>query len=678
MVVFLAAGFIVVLAQVFLLYNKTLTIGFLLDDFVHLDYPFAALHGDLTGYLRTLTGNWSGQADGLTSFRPGISTSFVLDFLAHGLNPVGYHVTNLLVYSICVFFCGVIAYQLVDSKDLYDRIASAVYASALFLVYPLHVESVAWVIGRVDLFCTAFYLAALSLYFRFRKIGQTKYLVLSLLCFVLSLVSKEMAVTLPVVIACAEIFLPTSLGWQNLETRKRFVFPSLFVAALLAFAGLRTLLLGTLVGGYGASSLSGFRHSLHNFLDAPTLKKIVCGINEEVTSLPLLSTLANLGWSAAIVSMLLRLFQPLSRLSVFAFLTIWLVVSVVPTFQIWHINPNLVGSRLFFLGSASLCILMAVSLMPMLKVAGRLRDRSDAFKAGCTFFYLTGLTSLTVLQITWVAGLHYNLEPWIDAGKQMNVLQSRLIDLAKDPAVKSIVLLNLPQDFSGAGMVGNTEILHRMLKPPVADADYTGKIVLFAAPAAESPVAVDRELLKRAYDEKKAARWLLWSKDEKRWVEWNKPAGLKAFASNKFAVLKKQILTDCVSVENPKSAELIWMKKTDPIDPFSVDGAVIRFDGSTLNPDFAKQVQLVWRSANQPKSWIDYSEGPQGQWMLDTDEQGKSINNGNKLGFRPRNYRSWLLNGPIVEIGVKIPAGKYSFEPLEMKSVDASAFSTNR
>jgi hypothetical protein len=64
--------------------------------------------------------------------------------------------------------------------------------------------------------------------------------------------------------------------------------------------------------------------------------------------------------------------------------------------------------------------------------------------------------------------------------------------------------------------------------------------------------------------------------------------------------------------------------------------------------------------------------------MLDTDEQGKSINNGNKLGFRPRNYRSWLLNGPIVEIGVKIPAGKYSFEPLEMKSVDASAFSTNR
>ncbi|MCC7529950.1 MAG: hypothetical protein IT342_15610 [Candidatus Melainabacteria bacterium] len=678
MIVFLVAGFIVVLAQVFLLYNKTLTIGFLLDDFVHLDYPFAALNGDLTGYVRTLSGNWSGQADGLTSFRPGISTSFVLDFLAHGLNPVGYHVTNLLVYSICVFLCGVIAYQLVDSKDFYDRIASAVYASALFLVYPLHVESVAWVIGRVDLFSTAFYLAALSLYFRFRKIGQTKYLVLSLLCFALSLVSKEMAVTLPAVIACAELLLPTCLGWQNLETKKRFLFPGLFVAALFAFAGLRTLLLGTLVGGYGASSFRGFLYSLHNFLDAPTLKKIVFGINEEVTSLPLLSTLANLGWSAAVVSMLIRLFQPLSRLSVFAFLTIWLVVSVVPTFQIWRINPNLVGSRLFFLGSASFCILLAVSLMPMLKVEGRLRDRGDAFKAGCTVLYITGLASLTVLQITWVAGLSYNLEPWIDAGKQMTVLQAQLIDLAKDPAVKSIVLLNLPQDFSGAGMVGNTEILHRMLRPPVVDRDYTRKIVLFSAPAAELPDAIDRELLKRAYDEKKGARWLKWSKDEKSWVEWGKPVGLKAFDSNEFVVLKKQILADCVSVENPKSAKLIWIKKIDPLDPFSVDGAVIKFNGSRLNPDFAKQVKLVWRSVNQPRSWIEYSEGPQGQWMPDTCEHGQSINNGNKLGFLPRNYRSWLLNGPIVEIGVKVPAGTYSFAPLEMKSVDASDFSFQR
>jgi hypothetical protein len=273
-----------------------------------------------------------------------------------------------------------------------------------------------------------------------------------------------------------------------------------------------------------------------------------------------------------------------------------------------------------------------------------------------------------------LAALHCNLNPWIDAGKQMIVLQSRLVDLAKDPKVKSIVLLNLPQDFSGAGMVGNVEILHRMLKPPVAEADYTSKISLYSPLSAELPDAIDREALKRAYDEKKGAHWLLWSKDEKRWVDWSMPSGAKAFAGNEFLALKKQVLSRCVSVDNPKFGKLVWMNKIDPIDPFSVDGVVIKFDGSRLNPEFAKQVQLIWRSANQPKSWVDYSEGPQGQWMLDAEHQGQPIFNMSRLGFQPLHYRRWLLNGPIVEIGIKIPAGMYSFEPLEMKSVDSSAF----
>ncbi len=394
------------------------------------------MHGDPSGYLKTITGNWTGQSDGLTSYRPGISTSFMFDFVVHGLNPVGYHITNLLVYAACVFLCAIVAYQLVDSKDRYDRIAAAVYASSLFLLYPLHVESVAWVIGRVDLFCTGFYLASLSLYFRFRKVGQKRYLILSLLCFVLSLVSKEMAVTLPVVITTAELLLPSSLNWKGCEAKKRFLYPSLFVGVLLGFAGLRTILLGTLVGGYGASTFREFRHSLHNFLDVATLRKIVFGVTEEQAFLPRFTTWANLAWAAIIASMLLRLLQPLNRLRIFAFLTIWLVISVLPTFQIWHIHPNLVGGRLFFLGSACLCIFLAVALLPMLNVGANFIKRSNKFRAASTSLYLIGLAALTLLQVTWLAALHYNFKPWIEAGQQMQILRYQLVDLAKDPAVK--------------------------------------------------------------------------------------------------------------------------------------------------------------------------------------------------------------------------------------------------
>ncbi len=240
----------------------------------------------------------------------------------------------------------------------------------------------------------------------------------------------------------------------------------------------------------------------------------------------------------------------------------------------------------------------------MLKVAGRLKERSDLFKTGFMVLYVIGLAALTFLQITWVAALYYNLGPWIDAGKQMVVLRSKLVDMTKDPQVKSIVLLNLPADFSGAGMVGNKEILHRMLKPPVADADYTNKITLFPPASAELPDAVDRDLLKRTYDEKKGVHWLQWSKDEKQWVRWEKPVGLKTFSSNAF-VNDDHIVS--LSVDKPADAIRIWMKTMEPIDPFSVDGIVLEYEGANISPEFAKQVRLLWRSANQPKSWIPYS-----------------------------------------------------------------------
>ncbi len=671
--VFLVVGFLVVLAQTFLLYHRTLNVGFLLDDFVHLDYPYQAFHGDPSGIIRTLTGNWSGQADGLMSFRPGISASFMVDFLLHGLSPVGYHLTNLFAFSACAFLSGLLAYQLVDGKDWHDRVFAAIFASSLFLVYPLHVESVSWIVGRVDLFCTAFYLASLCLYFRFRKLGQIPYLALSLLSFMLALSCKEMAVTLPAVIAIAEFMLPTPLCWLQRSVKIRLLFVSLFFGVLAAFSVIRTLLLKTLVGGYGSTTFKGFCHSLHNFLDAPTLKKIVFGVNEEQPFSVFFTNLANIAWSVVVVSLLIRFAQPLNRLRVFAFISIWLAVSVLPTFQIWHINPNLVGSRLFFLGSSSLCILLAVALVPMIDVGGRLKDKSERFRIGLTAAYLAGVTALTLLNITWLSALNHNLYPWIEAGKQMTVLRSKIIELAKDPNLNSLVLLDLPQDFSGAGMVGGAEFFNRMLQPPVADADYAKKVVLLGA-ASGAGEAIDRELLKRTYEEKKGTLWLRWSKDAKCWFEWRRPKGSPDLAVSRFRDHFSKQTVDTLSIEDPNQVRIIWTGKLGPIDPFSIDGLVLEVDGSNINAELCKKMHLVWRSQNQPKSWADYSEGPEGELLSTVDAPVKSPVTPITIGFQPLTYRSWLLNGPVIEIGIKLPKGNYRLKPLKLESVASARF----
>src|SRR5271154_5986966 len=90
-------------------YRQALGIGFLLDDFSHLDYAYRAAHGDWSDLFRVFTGNWTGAADNLTSYRPFISLSFCLDFLIWHYNAWGYHLSNLLMFAGCSALTSLLA-----------------------------------------------------------------------------------------------------------------------------------------------------------------------------------------------------------------------------------------------------------------------------------------------------------------------------------------------------------------------------------------------------------------------------------------------------------------------------------------------------------------------------------------------------------------------------------------
>jgi tetratricopeptide (TPR) repeat protein len=76
----------------------------------------------------------------------------------------------------------------------------AFLSALLFGVHPLRVESVAWLSGRKDLLFTVFFLGALLGYLQHIKTGPKKYYWISLGLFLLSLLAKETAVVLPLVI----------------------------------------------------------------------------------------------------------------------------------------------------------------------------------------------------------------------------------------------------------------------------------------------------------------------------------------------------------------------------------------------------------------------------------------------------------------------------------------------
>ena len=117
-------------------------------------------------------------------------TTFWLEHKLFGLNPLGYHIVNCILYFINVALIWRLLLKL--------EVPGAWVISMLFTVHPLHVESVAWLIERKSLLSALFYLGAVHVWLRFRESSNLKAYALALGLYALGLLSKSIVVTLPV------------------------------------------------------------------------------------------------------------------------------------------------------------------------------------------------------------------------------------------------------------------------------------------------------------------------------------------------------------------------------------------------------------------------------------------------------------------------------------------------
>jgi len=161
------------------------------NGFTHWDDPAyvarsAQLAGFSAGDLRLAFSHFF-----LGNYHPLSLLSLAADYRIGGGAAVVYHATSLLFHVVCTLLAFVFARELIGG-----RVAPAVTA-LLFGLHPLHVESVAWVSARKDVLYAAFFLAACSVYVRAARSSTARPLAAHvgvLLCFVLSLLSKGMAV----------------------------------------------------------------------------------------------------------------------------------------------------------------------------------------------------------------------------------------------------------------------------------------------------------------------------------------------------------------------------------------------------------------------------------------------------------------------------------------------------
>lgn len=144
--------------------------------------------------IPTLLGFYGGGA-----YRPIRTISHALDYALFGLNPAGYRTVNIALHIVN----SALVFSMV--RTLLRNPRPALLAAALFAVHPIQTESVAYISGRRDLLFTLFYLLGFVWYIRYRETGQPKYLLLTGTGYLLSLLSKEMGITLPILCAGYDI-----------------------------------------------------------------------------------------------------------------------------------------------------------------------------------------------------------------------------------------------------------------------------------------------------------------------------------------------------------------------------------------------------------------------------------------------------------------------------------------
>ncbi|XP_076014954.1 protein O-mannosyl-transferase TMTC2-like [Genypterus blacodes] len=209
------------------LYANTLDADFCYDDSraiktnqdLLLGTPWTnILYDDFWGTLLTHSGSHK-------SFRPFCTLSFRLNYALSGLQPWGYHLTNVLLHGL------VTALFTAFSRPLLGGGPWSLLAGLLFASHPVHTEAVAGVVGRADVGAALFFLLSLFCYARYcglRSCGTplTKWgggsvgrcylwLLGSLWCAATSMLWKEQGVTVLAVSAAYDLFV-----FQRLRLRQ--------------------------------------------------------------------------------------------------------------------------------------------------------------------------------------------------------------------------------------------------------------------------------------------------------------------------------------------------------------------------------------------------------------------------------------------------------------------------
>ncbi|MBF0099893.1 MAG: tetratricopeptide repeat protein [Desulfobacterales bacterium] len=146
-------------------------------------------------------------------YNPLTMISFAIGCHLHGLDFGWHHATNLLFHILNTLLLFIMF------KQSTKRLWPSAFIATVFALHPLHVESVAWIAERKDVLNTFFGFASIWAYILYIHGHDRKYYLMSILCYLMSLLSKSMLVTLPFLLILIDIWPLNRIKLQNFSLK---------------------------------------------------------------------------------------------------------------------------------------------------------------------------------------------------------------------------------------------------------------------------------------------------------------------------------------------------------------------------------------------------------------------------------------------------------------------------
>jgi len=383
----------------FIAYSNSFNSAFHFDDFSSIiTYPYIKSVHNIPYFFYYKGAPLTG--------RPVTTTTFAVNYWIGGLRPSSYHHVNFFIHLANIILVYILLlFTLKDRVGGYMEIS--LVASLIFAVHPIQTQAVTYIVQRAEILSAFFCLLSLILFIkartqntpsltlpprgggvgggddselRTRKRRASRYTLyaLSLVSAILAMGSKEIAVTLPVIILLYDFFFIADGDIKALS--KRWVIHVLFFLALVSLAyfmgaaQFRGFITTNAVKPpptssvyVDTSSISRYEYLLTQFRVIWTyIRLLILPVNQNVDynyplSHGLLTPITTLFGGIGIIVFLTSAVLFFKRMRSVSFFIVWFFLMLAPTSSV-AVLPDVIFEHRLYLASAGFFVIFTIAL----------------------------------------------------------------------------------------------------------------------------------------------------------------------------------------------------------------------------------------------------------------------------------------------------------------------------